>query len=72
MQVLHDDIYKYVKSDTLKGLNWICGDEAAFGLLGCNGGEKFRVVCSRPPQHHKTVSLQRYELDRAVVRYPMC
>ena len=34
-QVMNDDFYKYVKSDTLKGLNWICGDE---GSAACNGG----------------------------------
>lgn len=38
-QVMQDDIYKYVKSDTLKGMNWLCGDEnGSFGPLGCNGG----------------------------------
>ena len=35
--MLHDDLYKYVKHDTLKGLNWVCGDDT-YGVLGCNGG----------------------------------
>ena len=36
-QVMNDDFYRYVKSDTLKGLNWICGDEGG-GSAACNGG----------------------------------
>ena len=35
---IHDDMYKYFKSDALKGMNWVCGCEAFCGAMGCNGG----------------------------------
>lgn len=33
-----DDVYKYLKSDIMEGLNWVCGCESDCGRLGCNGG----------------------------------
>lgn len=35
---IHDDMYKYFKSEQLGDMNWICGLEGAGGGMGCNGG----------------------------------
>lgn len=35
---IHDDMYKYFKSEELGDMNWICGTEGTGGGMGCNGG----------------------------------
>lgn len=41
---IHDDMYKYFKSEQLGDINWICGLEGTGGGMGCNGG----AHCSCP------------------------
>lgn len=35
---IHDDMYKYFKSEPMEGINWVCGCEGSCAGMECNGG----------------------------------